>query len=119
MPQEKSLAHVGERLAHLRRARGLTQEQLGEAIGRTAQSISDYENGIRMAPTEVLIRIGEVLAAPLVSLAGPHPGFSEEGSTYDVGSSRLDRIGVIFDQIRVAVDLAERMLRDAEPFNRG
>jgi transcriptional regulator with XRE-family HTH domain len=119
MPQEKSLAHFGERLAHLRKVRGLTQEQLGEPIGRTAQSISDYENGIRMAPTEVLLGIGEVLATPFVSLVGPDPGLAEEGPTYDAGSSRSDRIAVIFDQIRIALDLAERMLREGESLNRG
>ena len=35
---------IGERIAELRRARGLTQEQLGETIGVSAQTVSKWEN---------------------------------------------------------------------------
>ncbi|MCD7803967.1 MAG: helix-turn-helix domain-containing protein [Oscillospiraceae bacterium] len=36
---------IGERISDLRRNRGLTQEQLGDAVGVSAQAVSKWENG--------------------------------------------------------------------------
>lgn len=41
---------LGQRIANLRRARKLTQEQLAEAVGRSVEFISLVERGIN-APT--------------------------------------------------------------------
>ena len=118
MPQEKSLAHVGERIAHFRRTRGLTQEQLGEAVGRTAQSISDYENSITVAPMDVLFGISEALDVSPAALVGPSPGLAEDGHIYEAGPPASDRIRAVFDLIRRAVDQAERSLRDGDALTR-
>ncbi|HEX8008704.1 MAG TPA: helix-turn-helix transcriptional regulator, partial [Trebonia sp.] len=39
------LATFGQRLRHLRRARGLTLAELGERVGRTPSVLSLLENG--------------------------------------------------------------------------
>jgi transcriptional regulator with XRE-family HTH domain len=41
---------LGQRIANLRRARKLTQEQLAEAVGRSVEFISLVERGVN-APT--------------------------------------------------------------------
>jgi transcriptional regulator with XRE-family HTH domain len=39
---------IGEKIAQLRKAKGLTQEQLGEALGITGQAVSKWEKGESM-----------------------------------------------------------------------
>ena len=36
---------IGKRIAWLRKERGLTQDQLAERVGVTAQAVSKWENG--------------------------------------------------------------------------
>jgi len=52
---------VGERIRELRKERGWSQADLGEAVGSDSQRISRYENG-RLTPSiAALIRIAETL----------------------------------------------------------
>ena len=37
---------IGERIAELRKEKGMTQEALGETIGVSAQTVSKWENGV-------------------------------------------------------------------------
>ena len=45
------------RLKELRLERGLTQEQVAEAIGISRSAYSHYENELRRLPVELLIQI--------------------------------------------------------------
>lgn len=39
---------IGKNIKELRRARGLTQEELGERLHVTRQTVSNYENGVSL-----------------------------------------------------------------------
>lgn len=52
---------VGKRLAIARKAAGLSQRQLAEAVGATEGSIGHYEKGRRSLPPEVAMRIAPYL----------------------------------------------------------
>ena len=118
MSQHKSLEYLGKRIASFRKLRGLTQEQLGEAIDRTAQSISDYENGVRVVPMDVLLRMAEALGTSIPVLMGSSNGFAEPGQPYEAEPSPADPISVIFDQLRLALNQAERLVREREALKR-
>jgi transcriptional regulator with XRE-family HTH domain len=60
----------GERIAAVRKARGLTQAQLAERIGIIQSLISDYESGRRRLYAEMLIRIAQVLRVSVDELLG-------------------------------------------------
>lgn len=48
---------VGQRLAALRTARGVSQDQLGAVLGVTGSQIADYEAGAVRIPPAHLIQI--------------------------------------------------------------
>jgi transcriptional regulator with XRE-family HTH domain len=60
-----------ERLKHLRKQKGLTQKQLGEALGIGQTAIANYEQGNRSPDGEGLMRIAEVLDISVDAPSGP------------------------------------------------
>ena len=52
---------VGKRLKELRMEKGLSQQELGIAIGVTKVSICGYENGTRLPNLEKLIKLADIL----------------------------------------------------------
>ena len=44
---EKDNRTLGQRIAHYRKLRGITQEELGEKCGVSSQAVSKWENDIR------------------------------------------------------------------------
>jgi transcriptional regulator with XRE-family HTH domain len=69
-------AAFGAELRRLREQRGLTQEQLGAAVGIHATYVGDVERGERNVSLRNIIRLGRALdASPseLVLAAEPYP----------------------------------------------
>lgn len=62
------LPELGPRIAHARRARGLTQEQLAKLIGRPKNSVSDWERGERVPSIEVIAEIADALRVSIDDL---------------------------------------------------
>ena len=52
---------VGEQIAALRRANGLTQNELGERLGVSFQSVSKWERGETLPVTAILLDLAQVL----------------------------------------------------------
>ena len=61
---------LNETIAALRRSRHLTQEELGERLGVSAQAVSKWENSISMPDVSLLPLIAEVLEVDLNALFG-------------------------------------------------
>ncbi|SFU46729.1 helix-turn-helix domain-containing protein [Alicyclobacillus macrosporangiidus] len=68
---------TGSRIAHLRRARGLTQAQLASAAGVSASTIAMYETGRRTPDPEHLDKLAAALGVPPDQLK-PGPADAEE-----------------------------------------
>lgn len=49
--------NLGQNLKHLRKAKGLTQDQFGSLFDLTKSAIVNYETGIRKIPIDVLYKI--------------------------------------------------------------
>lgn len=52
---------VGSRIRELRKKKGLTQKQLAEKVGVTANAITNYETGISSPKVEILYKIIDAL----------------------------------------------------------
>ena len=75
---------IGSKIAEERKRLGMTQEQLAEKLGVSAQAVSKWENGWNLPDIENLNTLSSVLAIPLSSL------FSE--SEVDAGFVYRDRL---------------------------
>lgn len=75
---------ISERLRHYRVLSGLTQTELGRAMGVTFQQVQKYERGDNRVPAGRLSDAAAALRIPLSYLYGSHedrlPGFSEAGA---------------------------------------
>lgn len=61
---------VGDRLFNSRKARGLTQEQLGKKAGLSKRMIAHYESDIVMPPIDVLTDLADALHVTVSYLLG-------------------------------------------------
>lgn len=61
---------ISERLKTLRVQNGLTQSQLGDAIGVTKVSVSGYESGKRVPDLNTLVRIADIFEVTVDFLLG-------------------------------------------------
>lgn len=53
----------GERLRHLREARGLSRHAVAVAVGRVAQSVLNWESGKVRPSIEMVVQLGDLLDA--------------------------------------------------------
>lgn len=61
---------IGLRIKASREQKGLTQKELGQAIGRTESAIRKYEKGLIEVPISILVKISLVLLTDLAFLIG-------------------------------------------------
>ena len=62
---------MGEKIRQLRKEKGLTQDALAEALGISRQAVAKWESGQSAPATENLLKLANLLEAPLEELAGP------------------------------------------------
>lgn len=60
---------IGQTIAKIRKERGITQEQLGKALGISSQAVSKWENG-GSPDTEMLPEIADTLGVTIDTLYG-------------------------------------------------
>ena len=88
MPAQKEPhSAFGKRLFALRKARGLTQVQLAEALGTTQRVISYYETDAELPPSTAIIPLARVLEVSTDELLGLKP--TEPNGNSSVQKQRL------------------------------
>ena len=71
MEQQKET--LGKRIAMLRKEKGLTQEQLAEKVGVSAQAVSKWENDVSCPDITLLPLLGDILGVTVDELLGVKP----------------------------------------------
>jgi len=61
---------IGDKIAELRKQKGLTQEKLADIIGVSAQSVSKWENSATMPDIMLLPMIADIFDVTIDSLFG-------------------------------------------------
>ena len=62
---------IGTRIKYARRDKGLSQKELGDKLGLSADRLQKYENGVRKPKLDMLNKIAEALDIQLLSLVDP------------------------------------------------
>lgn len=70
-PTEAEKESLGQRLAQVRKERGLTQVELAERTGLIQVVVSDYERGRLRLPADMALRFAEVLGVTVDELLQP------------------------------------------------
>ena len=79
-PEERAFFQaMGERIAETRKALGLTQAQLADALGVAQQVVASYEVGRHRVPSSFLPRLARTLAIPVEELIGEETAPSRRG----------------------------------------
>src|SRR5918997_5743149 len=73
LAEEPDALTIGRRIRHLRTQRGMTLEELGEAIGRAPSQVSMLENGKREPTIARLQAVARALGASVEDLLSPEP----------------------------------------------
>ena len=68
--RQQTNKRLGERLAKLRRQRGLTQAELADSLGVGQPLVSHYERGQATIDAHSLIKLSSILEAPADTLLG-------------------------------------------------
>ncbi|MGH8886956.1 MAG: helix-turn-helix domain-containing protein [Egibacteraceae bacterium] len=77
-------ATIGERIAHYRRRRGLTQQVCGNLVGRSESWMSQVERGlIQVDGVAAVLRLAVVLKVDLAKLLGPALDLPPNGGSHD------------------------------------
>ena len=84
----------GERIKEARKAKHMTQEELGELIGVTGVTIMRYEKGQREPRMDQLQKIGDVLGINWTYLVG-----------CDIGGNTLEEAAAVYDDAQKSLIL--------------
>jgi len=83
MPRKKSEpSEFGRRLETLRKARGLTQLQIAQALGSTQRTVSYYETQGGSPPAHVVVTLAKLLRVSADELLGLKPSKIGHGKEY-------------------------------------
>lgn len=80
------MSDIGDVLETARRAQGLRQSEVAEAVGTTAVALSRYENGLRTPRPDTLARLAEALGVTVDLLE--HAGRARSGMAMDAHMRR-------------------------------
>ena len=104
---------IGKRVRELRVKKGLSQQDLGNAIGVTKVSVCGYESGTRIPNLEKLIKLADTLGTSTDYLLGREITITnEENKTY-VGSVSYEDVCLILE-LRHFPNLYNKLLKDAK-----
>ena len=79
---------LSEKLYNLRKSKGLSQEELAEALGVSRQAISKWENGSATPESDKLIAIATYFSVSLDELIGREEAVAQTG-----GGAKIEKAG--------------------------
>lgn len=104
---------IGKRIKELRIEKGLSQQELGQAIGVTKVSICGYENGSRIPNLEKLVKLADVLETKTDYLLGREIAIVNDEAKSYIGSISYEDVCFILE-LRHYPNLYNKLLKDVK-----
>lgn len=104
---------IGKRIKELRIEKGLSQQDLGQAIGVTKVSICGYENGSRIPNLEKLVKLADVLETKTDYLLGREIAIVNDEVKSYIGSISYEDVCFILE-LRHYPNLYNKLLKDVK-----
>ena len=101
---QDSAAQIGQRLAAMRKERGLTQTELAKALGLSQSMMSDYERGELRLHGELILQIVQILDVSADDLLG----LSAQGKPNGKQPQRATRNKQLLNRLHKIDDLPKR-----------
>ena len=110
---------LGKRLRALRKARGLTQQELGELLGITASAVGMYEQGRRAPDHHTLAELCRLFQVPadyfLLEESPPEKGPTELAQMLEEFRQKLMRQeGLMFNGVPLTAEDVELVMNAVE-----
>ena len=67
----QDIFYLGSRIRDERESRGMSQEVMADATGVSVSTLYRFENGVRVLPVDLLLRIADVLDVSVLTLLPP------------------------------------------------
>lgn len=87
---------IGERLAQLRKERGITQKEMAKKLDVTQSMVSDYEHGVFRLHGDLIIKIAKILEVSTDELLGLT---KTEGSKQSIQNKRIYKKLIDIDKL--------------------
>ena len=97
-----------ENLKHLRKSKGLTQEELALQLGVVRQTISKWEKGLSVPDSEMLIELSEQFNVPVSALLGDT---IEPTDKEDMVKILSEKLALINEQLANAAERKRKITR--------
>ena len=114
--QPENNKSFGKRLAKIRKAKGLTQAELGARIGATQRAMHHYENKAEYPPAQKIIELAQALDMSVDELLGISENENDDYQNINPKLAKRLRLASIFvtESYRIGVGVAVifRFFRD-------
>ena len=111
--EKRFFKELGSRIAQLRKAQNLTQQQLAEELGVSQQVVASYEIGRRRVPVSTLPTLARVLGVSIEALIGEEEKPAKRGPAPKL-QRHMERISQLpKTQQRFVLQMLETVLAQA------
>lgn len=102
---------IGKRLKDLRIEKGMSQQELGQAVGITKVSVCGYENGTRIPNLEKLVKLAEALETSTDYLLGREVPITNDENRVYIGAISYEDVCFI-SELRHYPNLYNKLMKD-------
>lgn len=81
---------LGEKIASVRKEKGMTQEMLAEQLGVTRQAVARWETGLSVPDADLLVKLADVLEVSVAELLGGNIHNNEDTNELAEQLSRIN-----------------------------
>ncbi|HEN46734.1 MAG TPA: XRE family transcriptional regulator [Mizugakiibacter sp.] len=115
-PNERAFfVQLGARVAELRKAQGITQIQMAEALGVSQQTVNSYEVARRRIPTSALPTLAKLLTLSIDELLGEpvKPANGKRGPASRL-QQQIERVGRLpRSKQKFVIDMIDTVIQQA------